>query len=77
MLKGEVVDAVQAGKFHVYAIQTIDEGMEILTGMPAGERGPSGTFSAGSINEKVEARLTEFSQRRLAAAAQSKTEGEV
>jgi len=77
MLKREVVDAVEAGKFHVYAIQTIDEGAELLTGMPAGERGPSGAFSAGSINQKVEARLTEFSQRRLAAAAQSKTEGEL
>jgi predicted ATP-dependent protease len=77
MLKREVVDAVQAGKFHVYAIGTIDEGMEILTGIPAGERGPSGTFSAASINAKVEARLLEFSQKRLAAAAQSKTEGEV
>jgi lon-related putative ATP-dependent protease len=73
MLKREVVDAVQAGKFHVYAINTIDEGIEILIGMPAGERGPSGTFPAGSVNEKVEARLTDFSQKRLAA-AQSKIE---
>jgi predicted ATP-dependent protease len=76
MLKREVVDAVQAGKFHVYTVETIDEGMEILTGMPTGQRGPSGTFPAGSLNDKVEARLKEFSQRRLAAASQSKTEGE-
>lgn len=77
MLKQDVVEAVEAGRFHVYAIQTIDEGMEILTGMPAGERGPSGAFAAGSINEKVEARLKDFSQKRLAAAAMLKTEGEV
>lgn len=76
MLKREVVEAVEASKFHVYSINTIDEGMEILTGIPAGERGPSGTFTAGSVNEKVEARLTDFSQKRLAA-GQSKMEGGV
>lgn len=75
MLKREVVDAVEAGKFQVFAIHTIDEGIEILTGMPAGEREPSGSFPAGSINEKVEARLKDFAQRRLAA-AQAKIEGE-
>jgi len=67
MLKRGVVDAVQSGRFHVYAIQSVDEGMEIMTGIPAGERGPSGTFPAGTINEKAEARLIDFSQKRLAA----------
>lgn len=76
MLKREVVEAVEAGRFHVYSIHTIDEGMEILAGLPAGERGPSGSFDAGSVNERVEARLFDFSQKRLAAAS-SKTEGAV
>ncbi len=77
MLKQEVVDAVRAGKFDVYAIDTVDEGLELLTGMPAGERGPSGEFPAGSLNQKVEARLMEFTQKRLAAGAQLKTESQV
>jgi len=74
MLKREVVNAVEAGKFHVYAIETIDAGLEILTGMPAGERGPAGVFPTGSFNDKVEARLKDFSKRRLAAASHSKAE---
>jgi predicted ATP-dependent protease len=77
MLKQEVVDAARAGKFHVYAIDTIDEGIELLTRIPAGERGPSGEFPAGSINQKVEALLIDFTQKRLAAGAQLKTEGPV
>ncbi len=77
MLRQDIVDAVQAGKFRVCAIDTIDEGIELLTGVPAGERGPSGTFPEGSINQKVEARLIEFTQKRLAAGAQLKAEGQV
>jgi lon-related putative ATP-dependent protease len=76
MLAKEVVDAVKAGKFHVSAIDTIDEGIELLMGMPAGERGPSGAFPEGTLNYKVEARLSEFAQKRIAAAAQLKLEGQ-
>lgn len=77
MLKQEVVDAVRIGKFNVYAIDTIDEGIELLTGESAGDRRTSGEFPAGSINQKVEARLMELSQKRLAAGAQLKTESQV
>ncbi|MBC7189643.1 Lon protease family protein, partial [Candidatus Aerophobetes bacterium] len=57
MLKKEVVEAVKEGKFHIYPISTVDEGMEILTGYPAGERGPDGLFPEGTINRRVEDKL--------------------
>jgi len=57
MLKKEIVEAVKAGKFHIYPIKTVDEGMEILTGVPAGERGKDGLFPEGTINRRVEDKL--------------------
>jgi len=57
MLKKEVVEAVKQGKFHIYPISTVDEGMEILTGYPAGERGPDNLFPEGTVNRKVEDKL--------------------
>ena len=47
--------------------RTIDEGIEILTGVPAGQRDASGTFPEGSVNSRVEARLVELAAKRLAA----------
>ncbi len=70
MLRQDVVDAVRANKFSIYAVETIDQGIEILTGVPAGERDASGKFPEGSVNQKVEARLIEFASKRLAAAQQ-------
>ena len=72
MLKQEVVDAVRAGAFQIYAVKTVDEAMEILTGVPAGERDASGIFPEGSVNQKVEARLIEFATKRQALASQEK-----
>ncbi len=63
MLRQDVVDAVREGRFHVYAVSTIDEGIEILTGVPAGARGEDGEFPEGSVNRRVEDRLRAFSQR--------------
>lgn len=57
MLKKEVVEAVKEGKFHIYPISTVDEGIEILTGVPAGERGSDGLFPEGTVNRKVEDKL--------------------
>lgn len=74
MLKQEVVNAVHSGKFHVYAIESVDQGMEILTGVPAGERDGSGQFPSDSVNGKVEKRLIEFAKKRLALALQAKPE---
>ncbi|HWP84364.1 MAG TPA: ATP-binding protein [Terriglobia bacterium] len=64
MLRHDVVQAVAEGKFHVYAIETIDQGMEILTGLPAGERDASGKFPEGSLNQRVEARCIELAEKR-------------
>ena len=63
MLKREVVDAVSAGKFHVYPVASIDEGIEILTGVQAGQRDALGQFPEGSVNGRVEQRLAEFAGR--------------
>ncbi|MEM9479999.1 MAG: ATP-binding protein [Verrucomicrobiota bacterium] len=60
MLKQEIRDAVDAGEFHLYPVRHIDEGIEILTGIPGGKRLKSGGFTANSINARVEARLEEL-----------------
>ena len=64
MLRQDVVDAVAAGDFHVYPIETIDEGIARLTGQPAGTRGEDGTYPADSLNGKVEERLRSLAQQR-------------
>jgi len=62
MLKEEVVEAVKQGLFHVYAVETVDQGMEILTGVQAGVRGTDGTFAEGTINARVDARLGKLAE---------------
>lgn len=64
MLAPEVVESVRAGRFRVIPVKRIDEGIEILTGFPAGKRGRNGRFPAGSINARVEEKLTEFAMNR-------------
>ena len=66
MLRNEVIEGVETGKFHIYAVETIDEGIEILTGLSAGKRDEMGKFPDGSINQRVERRLTEFAERARA-----------
>jgi predicted ATP-dependent protease len=62
MLRDEVVEAVRRKKFHVYAISTIDEGLEILTGQAAGRKTKAG-FEEGSIHARVDRTLREFAHR--------------
>jgi predicted ATP-dependent protease len=57
MLRDEVIDAVAKGKFHIYPIGTIEQGVEILTGVSAGKRTSSGKFESGTVFAKVDARL--------------------
>jgi lon-related putative ATP-dependent protease len=64
MLEREVVDAVRQGKFHVFSAATIDEGIELMTGVPAGERDSSGVYPPGTINRRVEDRLIAFAEAR-------------
>jgi lon-related putative ATP-dependent protease len=54
MLRKDIVDAVAAGRFHVWAIETVDEGIELLTGTEAGVRNEQGEYPADSINRRVE-----------------------
>lgn len=57
VLKDEVREAVTAGKFHIYGVRTIDEGIEILTGVPAGEVDSKGHYPEGTVHWLVEKRL--------------------
>jgi lon-related putative ATP-dependent protease len=63
MLRSEVVEAVEAGKFHIYPVRSIEEGIRILTGVPAGRRLKSGKFAKGTVFALVEARLEEFAKK--------------
>jgi len=63
MLREEVVDAVKAGKFHIYSARTIDDGIQILTGVPAGERKENGTYPEGTVNSIVKQKLREMADK--------------
>jgi predicted ATP-dependent protease len=63
MLREDVIDAVRQGRFHVWAVRTVDEGIEILTGKPAGKRRPDGTWEPDSVNARVDQRLHDYAQR--------------
>jgi lon-related putative ATP-dependent protease len=62
MLKGEVVEAIRGGRFHIYPVETVDQAIEALTGMEAGEKGPNGEFKKGTVNYLVNKRLKEFTE---------------
>ncbi len=66
MLRDEVVDAARKGQFRIIPIETIDEGIEILTGTTAGKRGADGRFAPDTVNAKVEDRLKLFANTRKA-----------
>ena len=59
-LSDEVIEAVKEGKFHIYAVSTIDEGIEILTGVPAGKKNANGKFPAGTINYLAYEKLKKY-----------------
>ena len=63
MLRRDVIEAAAAGKFHIYAVATVDEAIAVLTGLPPSERDAAGNFPEGSFNQKVEARLIELTER--------------
>lgn len=79
MLRRDVVEAVAQGKFHIYAASTLDEGIEVLTGVPAGTRDRQGRYLPSSLNGLVEKRLEAYSKRLRRAglpAASKRTEEE-
>ena len=61
-LSDGVVDAVKNKQFHIYAISTIDEGIEILTGVPAGKKDKEGNFPAGTVNYLVYEKLKKYAK---------------
>ena len=63
MLREDVVTATAEGRFAVHAVATIDEGIELLPGIPAGERGTDGLFPAGTLNRLVEDKLKRFAEQ--------------
>ncbi len=63
MLRSDVVDAVKAGKFNVWAVSTIDEGIVILTGEPAGEADANGNYPIGTVNRAVARRLRQMANK--------------
>ena len=62
-LADEVIDAVKKGKFHIYAVSTIDEGIEILTGVPAGKKDKNGKFPYGTINYLAYEKLKKYAKQ--------------
>ncbi len=76
MLRHDVVEAVRNEKFHIYSVETIDQGIEILTGMPAGERDAAGNFPLDSINGRVEARLVALAEKRIEAIRKTQPENQ-
>jgi predicted ATP-dependent protease len=60
MLRDEVIEAVAKGRFHIYPVGRIEQGIEILTGVPAGKKNANRKFEPGSVFAKVDARLHEM-----------------
>jgi predicted ATP-dependent protease len=57
MLREDVVEAVAGGRFHIWAVSTVDEGIELLTGVPAGQKDENGEFPEGTVHHTVQSRL--------------------
>ncbi len=70
MLRRDVVAAAEAGKFHIYAVEDVDQAISILTGLPAGVANAKGEYPEGSVNRKVTARLAELTEIRKSLAKQ-------
>jgi predicted ATP-dependent protease len=64
VLRNDVVQAVREGKFHIYAVETIDQGIELLTGAPAGEADTEGNYPEGTVNYLVQKRLLEMAKEK-------------
>jgi predicted ATP-dependent protease len=63
MLRADVVEAAAAGRFHVFTVDSVDRALELMTGMPAGERDASGRYPPASVSGRVEARLIALADR--------------
>jgi hypothetical protein len=63
MLRQDVVDAAAEGRFRIFPIETVDQGLELLTGIPAGEPDQDGYYPAGTLNQRIAARLDAFAAK--------------
>lgn len=61
-LSDEIVQAVKEKKFHIYSVSTIEEGIEILTGVPAGKKDKDGKFPAGTVNYLAYEKLKKYAK---------------
>jgi predicted ATP-dependent protease len=71
MLRRDVVAAAEAGRFHIYAVDNVDQAISLLTGLPAGEANAKGIYPDGSLNRKVATRLAELTEIRKSFAKQT------
>lgn len=62
MLRKDIVEEARAGRFHVWAVSTVEDGIQVLTGCPAGERSTSGEYPAGSVLGRADARLRQLAE---------------
>jgi lon-related putative ATP-dependent protease len=72
MLSHEVVDAVRKNRFHIWSVKTIDEGIELLTGIPAGKRSADGSYPPDTIHGRAMAKLRRWIEKSAALAQQKK-----
>ncbi len=63
MLRRDVVAAAAEGRFTIFPIDTVDQGLELLTGIPAGEPDADGNYPAGTLNQRIAARLDAFAAK--------------
>jgi predicted ATP-dependent protease len=63
VLEDQIVEAVRTGKFHIWAVSRIDQGIEILTGVPAGKQHRTGKYTKGTVHYLVERRLREMARK--------------
>jgi predicted ATP-dependent protease len=76
MVRNDVREAVEGGQFHVYAVSDVDQAMQILTGLPAGQVGPDGTFPEGTFNQRVHSRLADLAEKRRKQGGKEESGGE-
>jgi predicted ATP-dependent protease len=74
ILRPDVVQAVQEAKFHIYAVETIDQGIELLAGMPAGEADAHGNYAEGTVNYLVQKKLLAMADERTDAEEEEEEE---
>lgn len=76
MLRDDVIAAAEAGQFHIYAYHNVDQAIELLTDIPAGELNEQGNYPEGSFNQRIDTRLVELEGIREKIARAGKEEEE-